>query len=47
MKHGYGEFKWFTGSKYLGNYVEDKKQGYGEMFWKDGSIYRGYWENGV
>ena len=25
MKHGYGEFHWSTGSKYLGNYIKDKK----------------------
>ena len=38
---GYGEFQWLDGRKYIGNYVEDKKQGYGEFDWPEGRKYRG------
>ena len=45
MKHGYGEFRWSTGSVYKGSYEVDKKKGFGEMFWADNSIFRGYWRD--
>ena len=55
--HGSGEFKWPDGRKYIGSYVNDKKQGYGVFEWRnfanlfkfilaDGSRYTGNWENG-
>jgi hypothetical protein len=31
--NGKGEFTWPGGKKYVGNYVEDKKEGYGEFSW--------------
>ena len=27
--HGYGEFKWSDGKKYIGYYINDKKEGFG------------------
>ena len=44
--HGKGVFIWLDGRKYIGDYVEDKKQGYGEFYWKDGRVYKGNWHNG-
>ena len=44
--HGKGTFTWFDGRKYVGEYVEDKKQGYGEFIWPDGRSYKGDWFNG-
>ena len=44
--HGFGEFVWPDGKKYIGNYVEDKKEGYGEFSWQDGKVYKGMWKNG-
>ena len=31
--HGYGEFSWPDGRKYLGEYVDDKKEGKGIFEW--------------
>ena len=30
---GKGEFSWADGRKYIGQYVDDKKQGYGIFQW--------------
>ena len=43
--HGEGEFTFIDGKKYIGTYVEDKKEGYGEFYWPDGKIYKGNWKN--
>lgn len=32
---GKGEFTWSDGRKYVGEYVDDKKQGYGVFSWPD------------
>jgi len=44
--HGKGEFLWPDGRKYVGEYVNDKKEGYGQFTWPDGRIYDGDWANG-
>lgn len=32
--------------RYIGGYINDKKEGYGEFFWPDGRLYKGYWKDG-
>jgi len=44
--HGKGTFTWADGRKYVGEYIDDKKQGYGEFIWPDGRSYKGDWFNG-
>jgi len=39
--HGKGIFTWSDNRKYVGEYINDKKEGYGEFFWPDGKIYKG------
>lgn len=39
--NGYGVFTWPDGKKYIGHYVNDKKEGYGEFYWPDQKIYKG------
>lgn len=41
-----GMFCWSDGRRYVGEYLNDKKDGYGELFWPDGRIYKGMWRNG-
>jgi len=43
---GTGEFSWADGRKYVGDYVDDKKEGYGIFYWPDGRIYDGEWRGG-
>lgn len=31
--HGKGEFTWPNGRKYVGEYINDKREGYGEYIW--------------
>lgn len=45
--HGYGEFNWKDGKKYVGFYKQDKKEGFGIYYWEDpNKIYIGFWNNG-
>ena len=44
--HGQGEFTWPDGKKYVGNYIDDKKEGFGEFWWTDGRKYIGEWKDG-
>ena len=44
--HGHGTFIWPDERKYIGNYVQDRKDGYGIFEWKDGRKYKGQWLNG-
>ena len=45
--HGYGEFKWADGKKYIGYYINDKKEGFGIYYWSNPlRIYMGFWKNG-
>ena len=46
MRHGYGEFSWPKGRKYIGNWKHDKKHGEGATIDKDGNKQEGLWENG-
>ena len=44
---GYGEFTWTDYSKYLGMYVQDKKEGFGIFYWPSlNKVYAGFWKNG-
>ena len=45
--HGYGEFKWADGKKYIGYYINDKKEGFGIYYWLYPlRVYMGFWKNG-
>lgn len=44
--HGQGTFTWSDGRKYVGDYVNDKKEGHGVFTWPDGREYDGNWKNG-
>ena len=45
--HGYGEFNWTDGKKYLGFYKNDKKEGFGIYYWDDpNKVYIGFWKDG-
>ena len=39
--HGKGVFEWLDGRKYIGEYIEDKKEGKGMFEWPDGKKYIG------
>jgi hypothetical protein len=44
---GYGEFKWKDGKRYLGYYLNDKKEGFGIYYWtSSGRAYIGFWKKG-
>ncbi|CAK93235.1 unnamed protein product (macronuclear) [Paramecium tetraurelia] len=38
-------FEFDDGSKYIGEWVGNKRDGYGVMEWKDGTKYEGFWKN--
>ena len=40
---GKGNFSWVDGSKFEGNFIDDKKTGKGTYLWGDGKSYTGYW----
>ena len=42
-KHGRGKAMWTDGSKYDGEWYENKIQGFGTMVWPDGRMYQGEW----
>ena len=44
--HGKGLFTWPDGRKYVGAYVNDKKEGFGTYFWADGRKFEGEWRDG-
>lgn len=44
--HGEGIFTWKDNRKYIGSYVNDKKEGYGEFTWPSGKVYKGNWKDG-
>lgn len=46
-KEGYGEFFWYSGNVYKGNYHNDEREGYGEMHFTDKTIYKGNWQRGI
>ena len=44
-RHGYGIYRWNSGSRFEGNWVNDVRKGFGKFFWTDGSRYEGDWAN--
>ena len=44
--HGYGEYSWNDGRKYIGFYNMDKKEGFGIYIWNDTRAYIGFWKDG-
>ncbi len=44
-RHGFGIYRWNSGSRYEGAWVDDIRKGFGKFFWTDGSHYEGEWEN--
>ena len=46
LKHGEnGVFRWISGERYEGSYVQDKRSGQGSYYWANGEKYEGEWEN--
>ena len=43
---GQGTFTWANGDKYVGEYMNGKKNGQGTITYADGTIEKGLWENG-
>ena len=44
---GFGEFEWKDGKKYIGFYLNDKKEGFGIYYWQSpNKAYIGFWNNG-
>jgi hypothetical protein len=43
---GKGEYEWPDGRKYVGTYMNDKKEGFGMFKWVDGRVYEGNWAEG-
>ena len=43
--HGQGEYTQPDGRRYVGEFVNDKKEGEGMMQWPDGRVYIGAWRN--
>ena len=41
--NGQGTFIWPDGKKYVGTYVNDKKEGTGTFEWPNGRKYSGSW----
>ena len=46
-KNGQGIFTSSGGSRYVGEFRNDKRNGYGTFTWPDGGKYEGEWKNGV
>jgi len=44
--HGQGELSWKDGKKYVGSFIEDRREGEGTFYWADGRRYIGNWEAG-
>ncbi|MFP6887458.1 MAG: hypothetical protein VB997_07835, partial [Opitutales bacterium] len=45
-KHGMGVYQWNDGSRYEGNFHEDKRHGRGRFTWKTRDVYEGDYQNG-
>lgn len=45
-KHGYGEFYWANGAKYIGHFKHGKRDGYGEYVDEKGTVSKGKWVAG-
>ena len=46
IRHGRGFFKWNDGEKYIGYWVNDKREGKGINCYKNGNVYEGMFKNG-
>ena len=46
-KHGMGVYDWNDGSRYEGNFHEDKRHGRGRFSWKSGDVYEGDYLHGA
>ena len=46
MKHGQGTLWSASGTKYVGQFLNDQKHGQGQIFFSDGSINLEEWRNG-
>ena len=47
MACGFGVYQHVNGSKYEGNWLNDKQNGQGIEHWKDGARYQGEFVNGM
>lgn len=47
MLNGLGSYTYADGSKYTGNYKDDKREGWGTYVWADGREYQGEWHEGM
>lgn len=47
MKHGVGIKDYGNGTKYEGQFVNDRKQGFGILLAKDGKKYEGWFYDGA
>jgi len=41
-----GEFHYYNGDKYVGEWKDDQQEGYGNYFHANGEKYEGQWKNG-
>ena len=46
-ENGNGTYKWESGDKYVGEWVDSKFEGQGTMYYNDGTILNGIWKNGL
>ena len=46
IRHGRGFFKWGDGEKYIGYWVNNKREGQGINYYSNGNIYEGMFKNG-
>ena len=46
IRHGRGFFKWGDGEKYIGYWVNNKREGKGTNYYSNGNSYRGMFKNG-
>ncbi len=44
--HGYGEYRWPEGGKYIGQYQNNIKEGKGLFYWTNGRVYDGEFSKG-
>ena len=46
-KNGIGEYLWADGSKFLGNWKDNRQEGFGIYEWSDKKKYEGYFQNNI
>lgn len=42
---GFGEFRYFNGDFYSGNWMNSRRDGQGKCVYRNGSIFEGMWAN--